>query len=226
MGAVNLKQTQRQVNKMVALVRLTKITKDDVEKQPVVAPSNGGAGNPGLESKKGAVGAGAIFICFQIALALSVIFCLFGISTITYWSQAAAKGILLNADNVNILESKLCILDSDSKTYRSNTDDFLDNLNSNLFDVRMDMRGIRSEASVADMNLRRELYEKVSDIREESVLKHKTTNALLMLMAASVDKLRAEQGHVEPTATEGFVAEEETAELVDEEDVAEATTGR
>ena len=47
-----------------------------------------------------------------------------------------------------------------------------------------------------------------------------------MLMAASVDKLRAEQGHVEPTATEGFVAEEETVELVDEEDVAEATTGR
>ena len=147
---------------MVALVRLTKITKDDVEKQPVVAPSNGGAGNPGLESKKGAVGAGAIFICFQIAMALGVIFCLFGISTITYWSQAAAKGIILNADNVNILESKLSILDSklsildsQSKTYRSNTDDFLDNLNSKLFDVRMDMRDIRGEASVADMNLRR-----------------------------------------------------------------------
>merc|ERR1712117_442795 len=205
MGAVNLKQTQRQVNKMVALVRLTKITKDDVEKQPVVASSNGGAGNPALESKKGAVGAGAIFICFQIAMALGVIFCLFGISTITYWSQAAAQGIILNEANVDILESKLSvlesklsILDSDSKTYRSNTDDFLDNLNSNLFDVRMDMRGIRSEASVADMNLRRELYEKVSDIREESALKRKTTNdALLMLVAASVDKLRAEQGHIE-----------------------------
>ena len=95
-------------------------------------------------------------------MALGVIFCLFGISTITYWSQAAAKGIILNADNVNILESKLSILesklstlDSQSKTYRSNTDDFLDNLNSKLFDVRMDMRDIRSEASVADMNLRR-----------------------------------------------------------------------
>ena len=47
-----------------------------------------------------------------------------------------------------------------------------------------------------------------------------------MLMAASVDKLRAEQGDMEPTATEGFVAEEETAELMDEEDVAQASTGR
>ena len=147
---------------MGALLKLTKIRDDDVEKQAATAVvAAKGVGVVGAPKPKRVVMDG-VFLCLHLATIIGVILSLIGvilsflaIGSIVSWSESANKvhkSTLAWSEGATELikgaYDNLRIIDSNA---RSKADD----LENEVFNLRMEVGGIRQDASEADHYLER-----------------------------------------------------------------------